>query len=103
MILAIKSFGFCQRIDTLAHYGTHLRFQPSLIYTKENHFTARPNIFLQIENQSLPFFCKLEEDWTKSAGLNVRFRLGSLEYVDYLEGKNTNIGLNSFIHRTQPR
>lgn len=35
----------------------------------------------------LPFFCKLEELWSQSSGMNVRFRIGNLEYVDKLEGK----------------
>ncbi|HRX28249.1 MAG TPA: hypothetical protein P5235_02620 [Saprospiraceae bacterium] len=47
------------------------------------------NVF-QIRNlqpTSQPIFCKWEELWTRSAGLNVRFRLGNLETVDNLEGK----------------
>lgn len=36
---------------------------------------------------NLPFFCKMEELWSISSGLNVRFRIGDLEYVNKLEGK----------------
>ncbi len=35
----------------------------------------------------LPFFCKIEHDWGKKSRLPVKFRLGSVEYVDWLEGK----------------
>ena len=36
----------------------------------------------------LPFFCKIEHDWSKNrARIPVKFRLGSVEYVDWLEGK----------------
>lgn len=33
------------------------------------------------------FFCKLELKIDKAANINCRFRLGSVDYVDYLEGK----------------
>ena len=35
----------------------------------------------------LPFFCKKEDQLQKSTGLNVFFRLGSKQYVDWMEGK----------------
>ncbi len=35
----------------------------------------------------LPFFCKIEHNLVKSSHIPVKFRLGSVEYVDWLEGK----------------
>ncbi|MEI6408511.1 MAG: hypothetical protein WCR52_03970 [Bacteroidota bacterium] len=35
----------------------------------------------------LPFFCKIEHQWAKNNPIPVKFRLGSVEYVDQLEGK----------------
>lgn len=35
----------------------------------------------------LAFFCRLEVRMEKAAKLPVKFRLGDLQYVDYLEGK----------------
>ena len=35
----------------------------------------------------MPFFCKIEYKMEKAAKIPVRFRLGDIEYVDYLEGK----------------
>lgn len=35
----------------------------------------------------MPFFCRIEEEYVKSNNLNLRFRLGSVDYVDYLEQK----------------
>jgi hypothetical protein len=39
-----------------------------------------------------PFFCRLEHRWGKGRKLPVKFRLGSVQYVDWLEGK-PNAGL----------
>lgn len=39
----------------------------------------------------LPFFCKIEHNWAKNhARIPVKFRLGSVEYVDWLEGKTAD-------------
>lgn len=37
--------------------------------------------------QHLAFFCRVEAKNDKAAKMPVRFRLGSVDYVDYLEGK----------------
>lgn len=37
--------------------------------------------------QDLAFFCRLEVKMEKASKIPVRFRLGSVDYVDYLEGK----------------
>jgi len=37
--------------------------------------------------EDLPFFCKIEHQWAKNNPIPVKFRLGSVEYVDQLEGK----------------
>ena len=40
--------------------------------------------------KDLAFFCKIEVQLEKSVKLPVKFRLGSVDYVDYLEGKRTS-------------
>jgi hypothetical protein len=37
--------------------------------------------------QDLAFFCRLEVKMEKASKMPVRFRLGTVDYVDYLEGK----------------
>jgi hypothetical protein len=45
-------------------------------------------IFLpQWSAETLPFFCKIEHNWGKKSHIPLKFRLGSVEYVDWLEGK----------------
>ncbi len=40
--------------------------------------------------EDLPFFCKIEHNWAKNrARIPLKFRLGSVEYVDWLEGKGS--------------
>jgi hypothetical protein len=50
--------------------------------------TPRPLVFLpNWSADQLPFFCKIEHNWGKKARIPLKFRLGSVEYVDWLEGK----------------
>jgi len=35
----------------------------------------------------LPFFCRIEHQWGRRHRVPVKFRLGSVDYVDWLEGK----------------
>jgi hypothetical protein len=37
--------------------------------------------------KDLPFFCRIEHDLGKKTRIPFKFRLGSVEYVDWLEGK----------------
>lgn len=52
-------------------------------------FPAQPLCFVPVFSPSdLPFFCKIEHQWAKKLPVPVKFRLGSVPYVDWLEGKN---------------
>jgi hypothetical protein len=42
---------------------------------------------IQDYSNTLPFFCKMEYILEKSSKINLRMRLGDLNYVNYLENK----------------
>ena len=61
---------------------------------KKNTFNV-----MQKEQQQMPaayaykdlaFFCKIEVKLEQAVKLPIKFRLGSVDYVDYLEGKRTS-------------
>lgn len=46
-----------------------------------------PSFFPRWSAEELPFFCRIEHDFAKKSTIPFKFRLGSVEYVDWLEGK----------------
>lgn len=83
------------RTDTLSFPTIRsLRIPPFL-----NTVSLRPNPFSPMgptttyqapvlyQVQDLAFFCRLEVKMEKASKIPVRFRLGSVDYVDYMEGK----------------
>lgn len=71
-----------------------LKAQDSLALTRlfkpQLRFDSVSSIKLNLVKHNvnnLPFFCKIEELWSISSGLNVRFRIGDIDYVNKLEGK----------------
>lgn len=68
----------------IALWQTPLIGQPTL-----NHQTERLSaVFLpRWSAEQLPFFCRVEHGFAQKSRVPFKFRLGSVEYVDWLEGK----------------
>ena len=62
--------------------------------SKKNAFNLAPKDKQQMPAayayKDLAFFCKIEVQLEKAVKMPVKFRLGSVDYVDYLEGKRNS-------------
>ena len=83
-----------------------LNFRPTYYFTIQGILPVRSDINIKYSNgayqfqlsqkyysQSLGFFCKEELKFEKRTTVPLRFRLGSMEYVNYLEQKPNAIKL----------
>jgi hypothetical protein len=52
------------------------------------HFLKKQKMPAAFCAAELPFFCKIEFKMDKKSAIPIRVRLGSLAYVDWLEGKS---------------
>ncbi|GLR15712.1 hypothetical protein GCM10007940_03270 [Portibacter lacus] len=82
-------------------FGFSLFGQQSFVVEKKYDIKKFDNTFkidstLSFQNSSMPLiysydklslFCKFEEKVARNSNVNMRFRLGSLDYVNYLEQK----------------
>lgn len=56
------------------------------ITNNSNSIDGKIRNFFSVEK--LPIFCKIEHKMSMNARLPVKIRLGSIDYVDKMEGKN---------------
>ena len=63
---------------SFAAFSKNISLKPPLPNSLPGNFYAK----------QLPFFCSKELQIQKTVGIPVKFRLGSVEYCDKLEGKN---------------
>lgn len=81
-----KGFGFVFFVCAFslkAASQLHLAPKPTALPTLKKNFLLPQNFY----SQHLSFFCKKESQLQKASGLNLFIRLGTKDYVDYLERK----------------
>jgi hypothetical protein len=66
----------------------------SVIWMQPSTLSTQSMMFVQTYSiQQLPFFCKIEAKLEKKIHLPIKFRLGEVEYVDWLEGKHSSYSI----------
>ena len=83
-----NSYAFSAFVDTKAPRPFTLNPLPIGMEVINANLTIQNLPFLTIQN--LPFFCKKEFIFEKNTSVPLRVRLGSLDYVNKLEGKENH-------------
>ena len=87
-MIFVAKIGFsnpaCYLVDTF-------HFQPPLTLLDKRDFHSRSITAAPLVQQRITdhwgWFCKKEWAWEKRTGIPFKFRLGSVEYCNWLEGK----------------
>ncbi len=98
MVVTTSSKNYQDLQTQLILVPTNINFTQQIQYftfqeTKKNHFNplnAQQQMPAAYAYKDLAFFCKIEVQLEKAVKLPVKFRLGSVDYVDYLEGKRNS-------------
>ena len=73
--------------DFMKNYAT-LPTGVNLLYTPQK--VVSPNLY----DKNLGFFCKQELKFEAATGIPFKFRLGSMQYCDWMEGKRHAVNVS---------
>lgn len=63
------------------------RYYPAKFKIEQLHLYLGNHMAQKINTDQWPLFCKWEEKWRQKSNLPIKFRLGSIDYVDFPENK----------------
>jgi hypothetical protein len=88
--LICLSFGFLSALQMNAQLSL-VKISP-LRFSGNEHALPKPKsiMFETWSAENLPLFCKIEHKLAKKTPIPIFFRLGSLEYVNWLEQKGSS-------------
>jgi hypothetical protein len=75
------------RIGSIGYLESKKPILPEFLPEAISDFSTRASPQPCWSADDLPFFCRIEHDLGKKTQVPVKFRLGSVDYVDWLEGK----------------
>ncbi len=85
--LPLKNTGAGFHLHTLLS-GSKQADTPATSPGFQTAFRFQPVLLPEWTAEALPFFCRIEHQWSKNKSTGFKFRLGSVDYVDWLEGKS---------------